>query len=146
MQTLSENRRAPFDYSIEERLTAGIELTGQEVKSIKLGRMQIAGSFAIVRGGECFLVGSTIPAYQPKNAPGDYDPSRTRRLLLTKDEIKHIGGLADQKGWSIIPLSVYEKHGLIKINLGVARAKKLHDKRESLKEKAVRRDVRRELE
>lgn len=142
MNVLSENRRARFDYEILETYEAGIELRGFEVKSAKLGRMQLAGSHAIIRGNEVWLLNSQIPPYQPNNTPKDYDHGRTRRLLLRSDEIKSLEGKLHQKSVSLIPLKAYAKKNLIKIELGIARAKKKHDKREALKKRAADREIR----
>ncbi len=142
MDTISENRRARFDYEISETYEAGIELQGHEVKGAKLGRMQLAGSHAIIRGGEIYLINSQIPQYQPGNTPKDYDAGRTRRLLLKKVEISGLLGSLKQKSVSLIPLRAYVKNGFIKIELGLARAKKKHDKREALKKKSTEREMR----
>ncbi|MBI2888440.1 MAG: SsrA-binding protein SmpB [Candidatus Liptonbacteria bacterium] len=141
MQTLAENRRAKFDYEILETFEAGIVLRGHEVKSIKSGKMGLAGSRAIIRGGEAFLVGAQIPPYQPLNVPPDYDPAGTRRLLLTHDEIKRLVG-ALREGTTLIPLNTHLKGNLIKIELALARGKKKQDKREDMKKKSARREMR----
>jgi SsrA-binding protein len=143
---LAENRRARFDYDVLETYEAGIELVGQEVKSAKLGRLNLAGSHALVRGGEAWLLNAQIPAYQPKNAPKDYDPARTRRLLLKREEIKELQGkLTSQRaaGTSLIPLRAYLKKGYIKIELGLGRSRKKSDKRDLLKKRAAEREIRR---
>ncbi len=150
MQTISENRRARFDYEILETFEAGIELSGLEVKSAKRGGMQIAGSHGIIRsprlrsgetgGGEAYLVNSRIPPYQPQNTPSDYNPSRTRKLLLHKDEISKLVGSLKQK-LSLIPLRAYLKNNFVKIELGLARPKKKRDKRESIKKVDARREM-----
>ena len=92
METLAENRRAEFDYDLLEKFEAGLEFHGGEVKSVKAGRMELPGSYAIVRNGEAWLINAKIPPYQPKNALADYDPTRSRRLLLQKREIAHLAG------------------------------------------------------
>ncbi|MEK9180222.1 MAG: SsrA-binding protein SmpB [Patescibacteria group bacterium] len=144
-QTIAENRRAGFDYEISEKFEAGIELRGLEVKSAKAGKMQIAGSYSIIRGGEVYLINCRVPPYQTGNTPPDYDPGRTRRLLLNKGEIKRLGGLLRQKTVSLITLRAYIKNNLIKIELGLGRAKKKHDKRELLKKRAVEMETGRRL-
>ena len=143
MKVLAENRRARFDYEILETIEAGIELRGFEVKSAKAGRFNIAGSYAIVRGGEAWLVNSQIPPYQPKNAPPDYDPARTRRQLLQLKEIKRLVGTLKGKSVSLVALRAYLKHGFIKIELGVGRSKSKGDKREVLKKRSAEREMRR---
>lgn len=135
MQSIAENRRARFDYDILETYEAGIALTGQEVKSAKNGRLNLSGSRVIIRGGEAWLVGAEIPPYQPKNAPQGYDPSRSRRLLLHRDEAKTLAGKL-REGFSLIPLRAYVKHGLVKIELGLGKGRRKGDKRELLKKRA----------
>jgi len=142
MKSLSENRRAKFDYEILEKLEAGIELLGHEVKSAKGGRFELSGSYALIRKNEAWLLNSRIPAYQPNNAPESYDPGRTRRLLLNRDEIKNLHGRLGEKGLSLIPLRVYIKKNLVKVELGLGRARKKEDKREYLKKKTARREMR----
>ena len=142
MPDLAENRRARFDYEIEETLTSGIELKGYEVKSVRKGQFQIAGSRVLIRGGEAWLVNSHIPAYQPKNTPSGYEEDRARRLLLTKDEIKRLAGQLNEKGRTLVPLRAYLKNGFIKLELAVARGKQKADKREALKKRAHIREMR----
>ena len=140
--SIAENRRAGFDYEIAETFEAGIELLGPEVKSAKGGHFQIAGARALVRGGEAWLVNSHIPPYQPKNMPEGYEEDRTRRLLLTKDEIKQVTGALQQKGQFLIPLEAFVKRGFIKIKLGLGRSRKKSDKREVIKKREHQREMR----
>jgi SsrA-binding protein len=144
MDTISENRRARFDYEITETFEAGIELRGYEVKSAKGGRLQIAGARVLIRGAEAYLVNSHLPPYQPKNTPSDYEEDRARRLLLTKDEIKKLGGALQEKGLVLIPLEAYLKRGFIKLKLGLGRSRKKSDKREVIKKRAHAREMRNE--
>jgi SsrA-binding protein len=141
MKTLSENRRARFDYEILETLQAGIELRGFEVKSAKSGYFDLAGSYAIVRKGQVSLINARIPPYQPKNAPVDYDPSRSRRLLLRKEEISSLAGRLKDKSVHLVPLRAYTKNNLVKIELGLAKSKKKSDKREVLKKRSAEREI-----
>lgn len=143
MDTIAENRRARFDYEIEETCEAGIELNGQEVKSAKGGQFQIAGARVLIRGGEAWLVNSHIPPYQPKNAPASYEEDHVRRMLVRKDEIKRFTGALNEKGRMLIPLRAYIKHGFIKIELGLAHLKRKTDKREALKKRSHEREMRR---
>ena len=145
MNTLADNRKAHFNYEILETFQAGLVLTGQEVKSIKSGRVNLAGSYVLFRGEELFLIGATIPPYQPKNAPPGYDPARPRKLLLTKDEIKYLFGRSQQKGLTVVPIRVYNKRGHLKIEIGLVKPRKKWDKREVLKKRAIKRDIEREL-
>jgi SsrA-binding protein len=143
MSSLAFNKRANFDYGIEEKLEAGIELKGYEVKAVKNGHMQIAGSYAVIRRNEAWLLNSHIPPYQPKNTPKDYDPARSRRLLLTKKEINYLTGKLHEKGLTLLPLEVYTKRGLIKLKLGLGRPLKKSDKREVKKKREVDKEIRR---
>lgn len=143
MKPLSENRRARFDYEILETYEAGIELTGQEVKSAKGGQLNLNSSYAVLKNNEAWLLNSQIPPYQPKNAPENYDPERTRRLLLHSSEINSLTGRLHEKGLSLIPLNSHLKKNLIKLELGLARSRKKHDKRELLKKKAIEREIKR---
>jgi len=151
MKTLAENKKAYFSYSILEKFEAGISLIGQEVKSIKSGRINLKGSYVVLKHSikgktpEVFLVGCNIPPYQPKNAPSGYDPQRSRKLLLRKSEIKYLIGKSKQKGLTMIPLRVYTKKGKIKIEFAVVKGKKKFDKRESIKKREVEREIKRSL-
>ncbi|TSC82865.1 MAG: ssrA-binding protein [Parcubacteria group bacterium Gr01-1014_20] len=142
MKVISENRRARFDYEVLENFEAGIELSGQEVKSAKSGKLNLSASYAVIKKGEVWLLNSEIPAYQPKNAPIDYDSKRTRRLLLRSPEIKSLMGRLNEKGLALVALNAHLKKNLIKIDLGLARSRKKHDKREALKKKAIERETR----
>ena len=143
MKLLSENRRARFDYEILETYEAGIELLGQEVKSVKNGRLNLAGSYAVIRGGQAWLLNADIPAYQPKNAPVDYDSKRSRRLLLHESEIRNLTGKLHEKGANLLPLEAHLKKGFIKITLGLGKSRKKSDKREVLKKRAHEREIQR---
>lgn len=142
MANIAENRRARFDYDISETYEAGIELRGYEVKSAKGGRFQIAGARVLIRGGEAWLVNSHIPPYQPKNMPTDYEEDRSRRLLLTKEEIKSLTGALQEKGRTLVPLRAYLKNGFIKLELGIGRQQKKSDKREVIKKRSHEREMR----
>jgi len=145
MSKFAENRKAYFNYEVLEKITAGIELLGFEVKAIKGGKMSLDGAYAIMRGGEAFLINSNITPLQPKNAPADFDPRRNRKLLLTKKEIKRLGEMENQKGLTISALSVYNMGKKLKVELGIVRGKKTHDKRESIKKRETDREIRRSL-
>ena len=145
MANLLENRRARFDYETSEKYDAGIELLGFEVKSLRKKQGSLEGAYVVIRGEEAFLVGAHIPPFQPTNTPEDYDPYRTRKLLLTKKEIKKLSESESQKGLTIIPISVYNKGNKLKISLVVARGKKKFDKRETIKKRETERELRRSL-
>jgi len=142
VEIIAENRRAKFDYKITDKFEAGIELRGLEVKSAKNGRLNLAGSYAILRKNEAWLINADIPPYQPKNTPADYESSRSRRLLLRHEEIKNLIGKLREKSFSLIPLRAYLKGGFIKIELGLGKSRKKKDKREILKKRAAEREMR----
>ena len=141
----AENKKAYFKYKILEKIEAGIALIGQEVKSIKLGRINLTGSYVVVKNEEIYLIGCNVPAYQPKNAPKDYNSERSKKLLLKKSEIKQLIGKTQQKGLTLIPLKVYAKKGIIKIEFGIVKVLKKVDKREKIKKKDVERTIQRTL-
>lgn len=143
--SLIENKKAYFNYEIMEKLEAGIELFGLEVKSIRGHQGSLDGSHVGVRGNEVFLIGANIPPYQPGNTPKTYDPYRSRKLLLTKAEIKHLLGKEKTKGLTIVPISVYNKGNKIKISIGIGRGKKKYDKRQTIKKRELDREVQRTL-
>lgn len=143
MSVYIDNRKAYFNYEIQEKLEAGIELLGHEVKSIKNSHATLAGAYCAIRKGEVILVGMHITPYQPMNNIG-HNPDRERRLLLSKKEIKHLSDADSTKGLTIIPLSLYSKGRRIKVELAIARGKKLHDKRETIKKRETNREIRRE--
>jgi len=145
MTVYIDNRKAHFNYSIEDAVEAGIELMGFEVKAIKNGKGVINSAFCIVRGGEAYIVGMHIPPYQPHNIDPGYDPDRTRRLLLSKKEIKKLGDKDDTKGLTLIPLSLYSKGPYIKVSIAVARGKRVFDKRETIKKRDLDREISREF-
>jgi len=144
MSMLIDNRKAHFNYEVVDKYEAGIELLGLEVKSIKGGRAILAGAFAIIRGGEVYLMNMQIPPYQVGNTPLDYDPTRTRKLLLSRKQIKELVTEDSKKGLTLIPLSLYSKGRLIKVELGVVRGKKTYDKRETIKKRETDIEIRRE--
>ncbi len=139
------NRQARYNYEIFEKLEAGIELKGFEVKSILTRGVSLKGVYAAIRSGEVWLLNLDIPPYQPKNMPEDYNPKRSRRLLLKQNEIKHLIGRTREKGLTLIPLKVYTKRGKIKVNIGLGKAKKKEDKREEIKKRDIERDIRKHL-
>lgn len=142
MKILSTNKKAYFEYNILEKIEAGIVLIGQEVKSIKSGNISLKGSYVVPKDGEMYLVGCHIPPYQPKNVE-NYSPERPRKLLLKKKEIAKLIGKSKEKGLTLIPLKVYTKKAFIKIEIGIAKGKKVADKRESIKKREIDRDIRR---
>ncbi len=142
---LTENKKAHFNYDILEKYEAGIELFGFEVKSIKAGHASLDGSYAIIRGGEIYILGSKVPPYQAGNTPKDYDPERLRKVLLTKAEIRKLSDKTENSGLTIVPISMYNKGGKIKVEIALAKGKKKFDKRETIKKREVDREIRRTL-
>ena len=145
MATFVDNRKAYFNYTIEDKFEAGIELEGFEVKSIRKGQANLTGAFCIVRGKEVFIVGMHISPYQVANMPKEYDPIAPRKLLLNKKEIKVLQDADKAKGLTLVPLSLYSKGRMIKIEIAIAKGKKLHDKPESIKKRDTDREMRRTL-
>lgn len=145
MKIFTENKKAYFNYRILEKFEAGISLVGQEVKSIKTRGTNLAGSYVVIRNDEAFWVGAKIPPYQPKNAPADYNPERSRKLLLKKQEIKYLIGKSKQAGLTLLPLKLYPKKGKIKLEFGIAKGLKKIDKRELIKKRETQREIDKEL-
>ncbi len=145
MKEITKNKNAYFNYEILEKLVAGISLLGLEVKSIKSGRISLKATYVVLRNEEAFLIGANIPPYQPKNTPKDYNPERSRKLLLKKSEIKYLIGKTKQKGLTIVPLRVYNIRGKIKLEIGLAKGKKKFDKRRVIKKRESEREIRRAL-
>ncbi|MEZ4200262.1 MAG: SsrA-binding protein SmpB [Candidatus Paceibacterota bacterium] len=145
MTTYIESKRARFDYELLETFEAGISLLGSEVKSVrhKLGKLD--GAHVVVRGNEAFLVGASIPAWQPANTTEDYDPERTRTLLLSQKELTKLHTESEKKGLTLIPIRLYNSGRFLKLELAIARGKKQFDKRETLKKRDTDRDLKREL-
>lgn len=142
---LIENKKVGFDYTILETIEAGIELRGFEVKSLRAGQGSLKGARVVARGGEAYLVGASIPAWQVANAPKSYDAERTRRLLVSKKEIARISSAEGEKGLTIVPLSVYNRGRTLKLGLAIARGKKKGDKRHSIRAREEKRRVERTL-
>ncbi len=140
VKTVAENRRARFDYFIEDVFEAGIALSGTEVKSLRFGQGSIAESYADLRDGECWLVNANIPEFSHGNR-FNHEPKRPRKLLLHQREIEKMIGAVERKGMTLIPLSVYfNGRGRAKVELALAKGKQTHDKRASIKERDWKRD------
>ncbi|MEN9621967.1 MAG: hypothetical protein RLZZ67_401 [Candidatus Parcubacteria bacterium] len=142
---LVENRKVHFDYEILETFSAGIELLGLEVKSLRVHSASLEGAYIAIRGKEAFLLQSSIPAYQPSNTAADYNPLRVRKLLLTKKELHTLEDAESGKGLTIVPLKVYNKGKKIKVDIAIVRGKKKFDKRASIKKRESDRDIQRTL-
>ena len=145
MKVLSENKKAYFNYQILEKFEAGISLIGQEVKSLKTRGANLTGSYIIIKDNEVFWVGVKIAPYQPKNTPTDYNPERSRKLLLKKSEIKSLIGKVKQKSLTLIPLKIYTIKGKIKLEFAIAKGLKKFDKRELIKKREIKREIKKEL-
>lgn len=140
MKLIAENRKARHDYFVEDTYEAGIVLVGCEVKSIRQGQVNLRDSFAIIKNGEVFAVGMHIAPYQ-MGSYFNHDPRRNRKLLLNKAEIRKLKANVEQKGYTLVPLKIYFKDALVKVELGLCKGKETHDKRESIKRREEDRKI-----
>lgn len=140
--TLIEYKKARLKYAVVETFAAGIELTGAEVKSVRSKQGKLDGARVVIRGGEAFLIGLSIPPYQPGNTPAGYDPERPRKLLLKKAELAQLADEEAKKGLTLVPLELYNAGRYLKARIAIVRGKNKADKRETLK----KRDAEREME
>ncbi len=138
----ASNKKAFFDYHVLDKFEAGIHLLGHEVKAVRQGKVSLFGSHVSIRNGEAFLLNCEIAPYQPKNTSSEYDRSRDRKLLLHKKEIAKLAVKSEEKGITLIPLRIYQKKGLLKLEIGVCRGKKKWDKRETIKKRDAERRIR----
>ena len=141
---VARNRRAGFDYAVEERIEAGLSLTGSEVKSLREGNVGLSDAYALPRGGDIVLVNLRIGEYRPAAAFG-HQPLRERRLLLHRREIEKLRGKVEQRGYTLVPLSVYFKSGWAKVELGLARGRTHEDRRGAVAEREAKREMQRAL-
>lgn len=144
-RVIAENRRARFDYFIEERYEAGLALQGWEVKSLRAGKAQIAEAYVFLRDGEAFLLGAHITPLNTASTHTLADPTRTRKLLLNRSELSHLVGAVERKGYTLVPLELYWKNGRAKLQVGLAKGKKQHDKRATEKDRDWEREKARML-
>ncbi len=140
IKIITKNKKAYYDYEVLETFEAGIVLTGTEVKSIREGRINLKDSYAKIKKGEVFLIECHISPY-PHGGRFNHEPTRERKLLLKKREIKRLLGKVKEKGLTLVPLKVYLKNGLVKVELGLCKGKSAHDKRATLKERAIKREI-----
>lgn len=140
VKPVASNRKARHDYFVEEAFECGIELRGTEVKSMRQGRVNLKESYAAVKNGEMIVSGMHISPYEQGNI-FNTDPLRPKRLLMHKREIRRLEALVQRQGYTLVPLSVYLKDGRMKLELGLCRGKKLHDKRDDMAERDARRDI-----
>ena len=144
MKVVCQNRKAYHDYYIEETLEAGISLLGTEVKSLRDGKANLKDSYVIIKEGEVFLLNCHISPYSHGNIM-NHDPIRTRKLLLHRKEIDRLGGKAAAKGYTLIPLKIYFKDSFAKVEIGLAKGKRLFEKRDTIKEREARREIERAM-
>ncbi len=147
MPTLATNKRARYDYEITKTYEAGIVLLGHEVKSIKTGHISLKGSFITVKGGanknpELYLINAHIPLYKKASTIENHDPDRSRKLLVKRKDINHLIGKKQVEGLTLVPIKLYTKRSLIKLEFGIGKGKKKHDKRENIKKRDVDRQIR----
>ena len=134
-KTIAVNKRARFEYEIEERLEAGIALEGWEVKALREGRVQFADSYVLLKDGEAFLFGCQVNPLPTASTHIKPDPTRTRKLLLKRREIDHLVGAVDRKGYTVVPTAMYWSRGKAKVEIGLAKGKREHDKRRTEKDR-----------
>lgn len=144
MKIIALNKKASFEYFIEDKYEAGIVLTGTEIKSIRLGKCNINDAYVRIKNVEAYIINMNISKFAQGNIH-NHEETRERKLLLHKKEILKLSGYVDKDGYTLIPLKLYLKEGLAKIEVGVCRGKKLHDKRDSLKEKDMNRRIEKQL-
>jgi SsrA-binding protein len=145
MSVIAVNKRARFDYDILEKFEAGLVLRGFEVKSVKTGHISLKGSFVTVKGEELFLTNANIPLYKHAGAIANYDPTRPRKLLMHRREIAHLIGKSRAEGLTLVPIRVYTRRSLLKLEFGVGKGRKKHDKREVIKKRESKRKIERAL-
>ncbi len=139
--TIAENKKAFFDYFIEERYEAGLVLEGWEVKAIRAGRAQLKEGYVVLQRGSFYLIGSHISALPEASTHVNPDPVRSRKLLLNNDEISKLIGKVEQRGYTLVPLNLHYKGGRIKLDIGLAKGKKQHDKRDADKARDEKREA-----
>lgn len=138
-KTIAVNKRARFEYHIDERIEAGIALEGWEVKSLRAGKAQFADSYVLLKDNEAFLFGCHIEPLPTVSEHDKADPTRTRKLLMHRQEIDRLVGLVERKGFALIPTAMYFSRGRVKVEIGVARGKRQHDKRKAIKDREWKR-------
>lgn len=144
IKVIATNRKARFNYEVEESFEAGIELQGSEVKSFRLGKISFPDAFAVIEGGQAWLRQLHVPEYAWSSV-FNHEPDRVRRLLLHALEIRRLERKVNEKGYTLVPLSFYFKNGRVKVEIGLCKGKKLHDKRATLRDRDMDRDMHREM-
>jgi SsrA-binding protein len=145
LKFVQRNKKAFFNYEITEKLEAGLVLSGSEVKSIRDGKVTIHDAYARIKNGEVWVVGMDVALYPQAGPYNNHEPRRARKLLLHRSEIRRLIGKTKEKGLTLVPLALYFKDGLAKLQIGLARGKKKYDKRESIKNREAKRDLRRRM-
>lgn len=143
--SIAENRRAHFDYHLEERYEAGMVLQGWEIKAVRAGQVQLTDGYVVIREGELYLIGCRINALRSASTHVVPEPDRTKKLLMRKEEIRRLIGKVEQKGFTLVPLNLHYKGGRVKAEIALAKGKAQHDKRESIKEREGKREVERAM-
>jgi SsrA-binding protein len=142
---IADNKKAYFDYFIEDKFQAGLVLEGVEIKSVRAGKVNLKDSYVMIKNGEVFLMGAHIAEYEKADGLNKIDTRRTRKLLLTKSEIRKLERKVNIKGYTIVPTKMYLSHNLAKLEIAVAKGKELYNKKDSLKEKDIKRETDRML-
>lgn len=142
---IADNKKAAFNYFFEERFEAGIVLEGWEVKALRAGKVQLTDGYVVIRDGELFLIGCQINALNTASTHVHPDASRTKKLLMKKDEIKRLIGKVEQKGYTLVPIQLYWKTGKVKAEIALAKGKAEHDKRDTIKDREGKREVERAM-
>ncbi len=142
---IADNKKALFNYHIEERFEAGMVLEGWEVKSLRMGKVQLTDGYVVIRGGELFLIGCQINPLHTASTHVNPDNVRTKKLLLHKDEIRRLIGKVEQKGFTLVPLNLHWKNGKVKCEMALAKGKAEHDKRDTIKDREGKREVQRAM-
>lgn len=142
---IADNKKAIFNYHIEERFEAGMVLEGWEVKSLRMGKVQLTDGYVVIRGGELFLIGCQINPMHTASTHVNPDNVRTKKLLLNKEEIRRLIGKVEQKGFTLVPLNLHWKNGKVKCEMALAKGKAEHDKRDTIKDREGKREVQRAM-
>ena len=142
---IAENRRAHFDYHIEEKFEAGIVLEGWEIKAIRAGQVQLSGGYVVIRDGELFLIGARINALRSASTHVHPEADRTKKLLMHKAQIRRLVGKVEQRGYTLVPLDLHYKDGRVKVEIALAKGKAEHDKRDTIKDREGKREVQRAM-
>lgn len=142
---IADNKKAVFNYFIEERFEAGMVLEGWEVKAVREGKVQLTDGYVVIRNGEMYLIGCQINPLKSASTHVNPDAVRTKKLLLNKEEIRRLVGKVEQKGYTLVPLNLHWKNGRVKCDIGLAKGKAEHDKRDTIKDREGKREVERAM-